>query len=187
MKKGIVMLILAITMASFSACAGKKENDERGNVKQETVEKDDKLEEQTEEKDQKAEDTSEGETEPPEEKISVNVYRPGEDGETLEVEVKECGELNENILWELLKETTSIPKESVVNALKVDGDKLELDVDQLFGDELRSYGTSGENVLMGCVVNTYLDAYKVSSIKITEEGQVLCSGHREYADYLTRY
>ena len=40
---------------------------------------------------------------------------------------------------------------------------------------------------MGCVVNTYLDDYKCSSIKITEEGQTLCSGHREYTEYLTKY
>lgn len=185
MKKCIIMLILAAMVVSLSACAGKKGVDEKENVKKENVEKDDNPENQKDEGE--SEYTNEPETEAPEEKISVNVYKADSDAETLVAEVKECEELNEKTLWELLKETTSIPKESVVNLLKVDGDKLELDVDQIFGEKLRSYGTSGENVLMGCVVNTYLDAYKAGSIKITEEGQVLCSGHREYSDFLTRY
>lgn len=185
MKKGMVMLILVITVLSLSACTSKTEIDETENVRQENVEKDDKSKNQIYEEGQESED--EVETEVPKEKISVNVYKADSDGETLVAEVKECEQLNEKTLWELLKETTSIPEKSIVNSLKVDGDKLELDVDKLFGDKLRSYGTSGENVLMGCVVNTYLDTYKAQSIKITEEGQVLCSGHREYSDYLTRY
>ena len=120
-------------------------------------------------------------------KISVNVYRFNPDDETFVVETKECDELSEQNIWSLLKETTSIPADSNVKSFKMNGDQLELDVDHAFGEKLRSYGTSGEDALMGCVVNTYLDAYKCSSIKITEDGQTLCSGHREYTEYLTKY
>lgn len=187
MKKCIIVLILTTMIVSLSACMGKKEIDEKENVKQETVENDEKSKNQMNEEKQESKDEDEVEEEVPKDKISVNVYKTDVDGETLIAEVKECEELNEKILWELLKETTSIPKESIVNSLKVDGDKLELDVDQCFGNELRSYGISGENALIGCIVNTYLEAYKAYSIKITEEGQVLCSEHREYSEYLAKY
>lgn len=52
---------------------------------------------------------------------------------------------------------------------------------------LRSFGTAGEREIVGCIVNTYLDAYKAEEIKITEEGQTLTTGHAEYAEYLRKF
>lgn len=192
MKKSIVMLLLTITVLSLSACASGKETDKKENVKQEAVDENAKdkeeLNEHVNEEDKKDDiDNEEDNVTEDTKKISVNVYRFNPDDETFVVETKECDELSEQNIWSLLKETTSIPADSNVNSFKMNGDQLELDVDHAFGEKLRSYGTSGEDALMGCVVNTYLDAYKCSSIKITEDGQTLCSGHREYTEYLTKY
>lgn len=192
MKKRIVMLFLTITVLSLSACASGKGTDEKENVKQEAVDENAKDKEELNEhvnEEEKKDDIDNEEDNVIEDtkKISVNVYRFNPDDETFVVETKECDELSEQNIWSLLKETTSIPADSNVNSFKMNGDQLELDVDHAFGEKLRSYGTSGEDALMGCVVNTYLDAYKCSGIKITEDGQTLCSGHREYTEYLTKY
>lgn len=192
MKKSIVMLLLTITALSLSACESGKETDGKENVKQEAVDENAKDKEELNEhvnEEEKKDDIDNEEDNVTEDtkKISVNVYKFNPDDETFVVETKECDELSEQNIWSLLKETTSVPVDSNVKSLKVNGDKLELDVDSVYGEKLRSYGISGEDALMGCVVNTYLDAYKCSSIKITEEGQTLCSGHREYTEYLTKY
>lgn len=192
MKKSIVMLLLTITALSLSACASGKETDGKENVKQEAVDENAKDKEELNEhvnEEEKKDDIDNEEDNVIEDtkKISVNVYKFNPDDEIFVVETKECDELSEQNIWSLLKETTSVPVDSNVKSLKVNGDKLELDVDSVYGEKLRSYGISGEDALMGCVVNTYLDAYKCSSIKITEEGQTLCSGHREYTEYLTKY
>lgn len=192
MKKSIVMLLLTITVLSLSACVSGKETDEKENVKQEAVDENAKDKEELNEhvnEEEKKDDIDKEEHNVTEDtkKISVNVYRFNPDDETFVVETKECDELSEQNIWSLLKETTSIPADSNVNSFKMNGDQLELDVDHAFGEKLRSYGTSGEDALMGCVVNTYLDVYQCGSIKITEEGGALCSGHREYTEYLSKY
>lgn len=192
MKKSIVMLLLTITVLSLSACASGKETDKKENVKQEAVDENAKDKEELNEhvnEEEKKDDIDNEEDNVTEDtkKISVNVYRFNPDDETFVVETKECDELSEQNIWSLLKETTSIPADSNVNSFKMNGDQLELDVDHAFGEKLRSYGTSGEDALMGCVVNTYLDVYQCGSIKITEEGGALCSGHREYTEYLSKY
>lgn len=181
MKKRIVMLLLTITVLSLSACASGKETDEKENVKQEAVDENAKDKEELNEhvnEEEKKDDIDKEEHNVTEDtkKISVNVYRFNPDDETFVVETKECDELSEQNIWSLLKETTSIPADSNVNSFKMNGDQLELDVDHAFGEKLRSYGTSGEDALMGCVVNTYLDVYQCGSIKITEEGGALYSG-----------
>ena len=77
--------------------------------------------------------------------------------------------MNATVLWGLLKETGIIPEDSEVISLKGDGEKLLLDVDSVFGEQLRSQGTAGEREILGCVVNTFLEAYGCEEIKITEE------------------
>lgn len=49
-----------------------------------------------------------------------------------------------------------------------------------FQNQRKSYGTSGENMLLGCVVNTFLDAYKAETVFITVDGGILESGHAIY-------
>ena len=122
-----------------------------------------------------------------EETICVSVYYPNENADGTEVLEVQCKEVNENILWNLLKQKNVVSEESCVNSIKVSENKIDLDVNEAFGNQLRSYGTAGEDVLMESVVNTFLDAYECEKIKITENGSTLYSGHTEYADYLGKY
>lgn len=186
MKKYFIMAMLSLMIVSLAACGKKSEPEENEPTKEETVKDNDEKEEPGISEDSK-ESEKEETTEKVSKKISVNVYIANSEDGTFKVEKKECEELNSTVLWGRLKETGIIPEDSEVISLNGDGEKLLLDVDSVFGEQLRSQGTAGEREILGCVVNTFLDAYGCEEIKITEEGQVLLSGHAEYADYFTKF
>ena len=58
--------------------------------------------------------------------------------------------------------------------------QLTLDFNQAFADQLKTYGTSGERMMIGCVVNTFLRAYDAQTVYITIDGGILESGHVIY-------
>lgn len=115
------------------------------------------------------------------------VYRIDEETGEIISESKEIKELNEKEIWKLLKATGMLEEETEVLSLKKNGSKLELDLNQAFGEQLRSYGTAGEQEILSCVVNTFLDTYHCTEIRITEEGKILLSGHAEYDEYFQRF
>lgn len=118
----------------------------------------------------------------------VHVYVPDDMAESALVEVVSTSdEVNEDLLWNLLKERDVLEDSCNINSFHAEGDHLELDVNEAFGVQLRSYGTAGEKMMMHCVVNTFLDAFQAEQIQITENGETLCSGHMEYEGYLEKY
>ena len=60
---------------------------------------------------------------------------------------------------------------------------LNIDFSQEFGTYVGSMGTAGEYMIMGSVCNTFLNAYGCERVKITVEGGVLATGHKEYTGY----
>ena len=60
---------------------------------------------------------------------------------------------------------------------------LNIDFSQEFGTYVGSMGTAGEWTIMGSVCNTFLNAYGCEKVKITVEGGVLTTGHKEYKGY----
>lgn len=62
-----------------------------------------------------------------------------------------------------------------------------LDLSSAFLSFLNSMGTSGEYVVMGSVVNTYLTAFGLDRITITVEGNVPETGHSVYDQPLRMY
>ena len=65
--------------------------------------------------------------------------------------------------------------------------RLTLNLSEDFGTWLSSMGTSGETMVMGSLVNTFLDAYDASAIKVTVDGAVLETGHQVYDGWLELY
>ena len=55
--------------------------------------------------------------------------------------------------------------------------KMDLDFNSATGERIRSMGTTGETQIIGCIINTYLEAYGCEGIRLTEEGQVLQTSH----------
>lgn len=178
MKKKIISLLLLISL-SLTACVNI--NYTETNTTQEEV-KAENVEENVESKQEDAAQTT------IEQQNDINVYYPDEMAESAIVEViSTYDELTEELLWDLLKEKSVIIEECQINSFVQNGTSLELDVNEAFGIQLRSYGTAGEKMMIHCVVNTFLDAFQGEEIKITENGEILCSGHIEYDGYLTKY
>ena len=59
---------------------------------------------------------------------------------------------------------------------------LTLDMNMVYGNAVRSSGTTGESMLIYSLVNTFVQARGVDSVIITVDGAPLESGHEVY-DY----
>lgn len=181
MKKRIISLLLFLTLAC-TACTNTNsvatENKQEEAVNQEKEETKDDAGTETEE---------EKKEEKKEEKVEITVYYPDEMAENMLTEVVACDEVTKEVVWELLKEKDIISEECDIHTFEQNQTVIDLDVNEAFGNQLRSYGTTGEKMMIHCVVNTFLDAFECEKIKITENGEILCSGHREYDDYMTKF
>lgn len=179
MKKKVIAMLLVLAL-SCTACANidlTESEDKQGETETVTDEK----------KAVEEEKETVGEENNVAEKVEINVYYPDEMEEKLLIEVVECDELTEETVWNLLKEKNIISQECEINTFAKSDAGLELDVNEGFGMQLRSYGTTGERMMIACVVNTFLDAFQCELMTITENGQTLCSGHAEYEDSFTKF
>ncbi|MEG1595990.1 MAG: GerMN domain-containing protein, partial [Lachnospiraceae bacterium] len=61
---------------------------------------------------------------------------------------------------------------------------LVLDFSKEFSDQLKEMGTSGERIMMGSVVNTFLTAYDKEYVTVTVNGKTIESGHTAYEGFL---
>lgn len=86
----------------------------------------------------------------------------------------------------VLAQDTSV---NTVMEVSVDSGKrtLTADFNEAFRRSVLPMGTSGEYVLMGSVVNTFLTAYDAEAIVITIDGELLETGHSVYDRPLTFY
>ena len=62
---------------------------------------------------------------------------------------------------------------------------ITIDFNQAFADTVCSMGTSGEFLIVGSVVNTFLDAFQGESVYFTVDEQILESGHETYDHSMT--
>lgn len=88
----------------------------------------------------------------------------------------------ENVIAELVKEKV-LNEEITVNLAEIVDGQLNLDFNSAFADLINSQGSTGESMIMGSIVNTFLSAYGPSgaeTVYITVDGQVLESGHVVY-------
>ena len=62
-----------------------------------------------------------------------------------------------------------------------------MDFSEKFQEDLFNQGSSGEFIMMGSVVNTFLRAYEADSMTITVNGNILESGHCIYESPMKAY
>ena len=125
-------------------------------------------------------DKPEQESETPPVKVetrTVTVYYV--DDATAEVTGKSVEIGDEYDIWAALKETGILTEDCELLSLSVNESerKIDLDFNTATGDRIRSMGTTGETQIIGCIVNTYLEAYGCDGIWLTEEGQSLQTSH----------
>lgn len=113
---------------------------------------------------------------------SVIVYVPDEQGETLTPVGADAEDDSDQALVDALIAAGSLPEGVAVNSSSTADGVLTLDMNAAYGEAVRSSGTTGENMLIYSLVNTFVQARGVDSVIITVDGAPLESGHEIY-DY----
>lgn len=117
----------------------------------------------------------------------ITLYVGNENGDGLVTETVSVEELTPEAILLALSEKNVIPKETKVLDFKDEGETLTLDLSKEYQEYVSSYGTSGELVIVGGVVNTFLDVYDADTITILVEGSAWDTGHADYSGALGRY
>lgn len=129
--------------------------------------------------------------------ITIRIYHGDDMAENICVNTALTEEITPEILimnlvsYQVFPDTVTVESFSEETETAKDGTvtdkRLLLDLSSDFGSWLSSMGTSGEMIVMGSLVNTFLDAYDASAMKVTVEGQVLETGHQIYDGWLELY
>lgn len=121
------------------------------------------------------------------EKTEITLYVGTEAGDGLVAEKTFVEELTPEAILSALAEKNVISKEVELLAFQKEEGHLILDLSKEYQEYAASYGTSGEMIIVGGVVNTFLDAYAADTITILVEGESWDTGHAEYSGPLGRY
>ena len=112
--------------------------------------------------------------------VTFFLYTPNENVDGFEKREVTLGTLDAQAILELLIAEDVLNESVALNSVELQNDQLLLDFNSAYFDQLVTYGTSGELMMMGSVVNTYLDAYDAQSVVITADGEIMESGHVVY-------
>ena len=157
MKKRLVLWLALLMLLTVTGCANETADVETPDVEQQP---------------ENGEET--------EEETKVLIYYGNADADGFEQkEVMIKGLTPENLIGELRK-LSVVSIDTEVKAFEQDGKNLKLDLSKGFSGYLNMMGTSGEYIVMGGLVNTFLTAYDGENILITVEGETLETGHTSY-------
>ena len=112
--------------------------------------------------------------------LSYNIYVPNENANGFVVETISTEEISEETVLVELKKYNVLTEDVSINSFHVENNLITIDFNQAFADIVCSMGTSGEMMVLGSVVNTFLDAFQAESVYFTVDGQILESGHAIY-------
>ena len=119
-----------------------------------------------------------------EQKLDVTIYSSNENANGLIETTVEIERLSENLIIDELIKSDVLKEGTVLNKFEkktIDGQiYLILDFNEKFADLLYSCGSSGELMVVGSMVNTFLDAYEADLFTFTVNGEIFESGHVIY-------
>lgn len=183
MKIGILLICILLV-----AGCGTTEKE----TKPETSTKEESTKEETVEEIPKTEPEGEQDPDPePEqvEKVQVKIYHIDDQTEEYTFDTVELNEIEPQLIWKELQKVGILSETSVLNSFalnKENSEMAEMDIGSTTGDYIRTKGTTGEEQVLNCLISTYADAYKCNRIKITENGNVLETGHTILDGYIER-
>ena len=125
-------------------------------------------------------ETAEPTTAPTEVSLPMNIYIPDENAENFNTFPTTIDTLDADMILEMLIENSILNEDIQLNSAELLDSQLNLDFNQAFLDQLMTYGTAGERMMIGCVVNTYLSIYEAETVYITVNGEIMESGHVVY-------
>ena len=117
----------------------------------------------------------------------VTLYISNENGDGFVEKEAKLEELTPEAILLALAEERVVPLEAKVLSFSQDGNTLTLDLSREYQENVMSFGTSGELITIGGVVNTFLKAYDADTITILVEGKTWDSGHAEIDGPLSWY
>ena len=81
-------------------------------------------------------------------------------------------------IWNALKDSGILTEECELLSIKLNDDQtMDLDFNRATAERINSMGTTGETEIIGCIVNTYLEAYDCTGIRLLEDGEDFVSSH----------
>ncbi len=206
-RKGVWAVLLALALCAGSGCGSAAGADTEA-AEQDAAQIDGQQETVADTAAEEGEDVSsdeqedlglnEGETQDGEvQGITILIYHGDDMAENICADTALTEEITPEILvmhlvsYQVLPDTVTVESFSEETENAVDGTvtdkRLLLDLSVDFGAWLSSVGTSGETIMMGSLVNTFLDAYDASCMQVTSGGEVLETGHQVYDGWLEMY
>ena len=110
----------------------------------------------------------------------ITLYAPNEDATGFIYASIEVPEISGDAICNALIGARVLNEDVTFNRLTVENGQVNLDVNEAFGRQLMSYGTAGESMMVGSVVNTLLGVYGAETVYITMEENTMESGHVIY-------
>ena len=109
----------------------------------------------------------------------VTLYLPNETADGFLTSSMILEDTPEAILAQLAAEQ-AIPEG--VTVLRFEKEQGLLDLSGEYAEGLQSAGTAGEQLMIGCVVNTFLEHYGMDSLFLYSDGKVIETGHNTYEE-----
>ena len=195
MKEGIFMkskwkqmCIFLVLLLSMTGCGQKETEPKKEQAKTEDAKEEESTQE-TQEKEEQSQTAEPGQGEQSQQKIKI--YFANKDASGFETEEVALEEVSAEKIWEQLVVKGVVPADTQVISCTekmIDGKKaLQLDLSEKFSTYLNGQGSSGEYLTVGCICNTFLDAFDGETIRITVDGKKLETGHAEYPGYMSKY
>lgn len=114
------------------------------------------------------------------EPVDAVIYYGNAQADGFEQKEVRLEELSPQNLIDELSMVNVVSLDTEVNSFEQTGKSLKLDLSKEFSQYVNMMGTSGEYIVMGGLVNTFLTAYEGEDILITVEGKSLETGHAFY-------
>jgi len=118
---------------------------------------------------------------------TIWVYYGNETAEHLVATLYPIGDFSEYSVLGALRTAGHFDGGVELLSFSQEGSHLTLDFNAAFAERVRSTGTAGEYIIMGSLVNTYLDAFSAATVTVTVEGQSWESGHVVYDAPMERF
>lgn len=112
--------------------------------------------------------------------FQLSLYTPNDNADGFDITPITLKEQDPQEITSLLMAAKVLNPEISLNRCQVENGILYLDFTEPFLTQLQTYGTAGERMMIGSVVNTFLSAYDASEVYITCNGEIMESGHVVY-------
>ena len=112
--------------------------------------------------------------------VSIGIYIPNDNADAWNITTVDMAEPSPELIVACLIDNGVLNREIALNTFELVDNQIRLDFNEAFLDQLRTYGTAGERMMIGSVVNTFLSAYNAETVSITVDGEIMESGHVIY-------